>query len=339
MIRTVLGDITPEALGYVLGHEHLIAHPPAIVTDPDLRLENETEAADELTAFHAAGGGTIVEMTTIDYGRDGVSLTRLSRQTRVDIVAATGFNKARFADIISSRHSTEAITAWMIAELTVGLVPPGVRDIEVDTRLPAGAPRAGVIKASSSLNGPTVDERRVFEAAAAAYLATGAAISTHTEKGTWAVEQVELLAASGVPADRILLGHLDLNPDLGYLRAVAATGAYLGLDQFGKAKYLPDQNRLDLVEALARDGFLDRLILSGDMARRSSWIAGGGGPGLAHIPRYVRARLVERGFSDAAVRRVLGGNAAAWLPFQPKPPPHARLPTKSVPLGCDEDVP
>jgi len=37
-MRKVLGAIEPGALGLTLGHEHVVVHPPAFVTDPDLRL-------------------------------------------------------------------------------------------------------------------------------------------------------------------------------------------------------------------------------------------------------------------------------------------------------------
>jgi 5-phospho-D-xylono-1,4-lactonase len=36
IVRTVLGDVAPDALGLTLAHEHLIARPGAAVTDADL---------------------------------------------------------------------------------------------------------------------------------------------------------------------------------------------------------------------------------------------------------------------------------------------------------------
>lgn len=317
IVRTVLGDVDPGTLGLVLGHEHLVTHPPAFVTDPDLTMASEAEALAELADFAAAGGGGLVEMTTIDYGRDGPALVRLSRASGVHVVAATGFNQGKFADRISSRFSTEAIAAWMAREVADGLVAPGVESLDAPALAGPFAARAGLIKASSGLDGPGDDERRVLEAAALAHLRTGAPISTHTEKGTWALEQARLLTGAGVPSTSILLSHLDLKPDLGYLLEVLATGVSIGLDQFGKAKYLPDADRVALVEALAGRGHLDQLMLSGDMARRSSWRSTGGGPGLAHIPRTILPMLRERGFDADAMTRLTVGNAARFLAFAP----------------------
>ncbi len=301
IVRTITGDIAPQQLGLTLGHEHVFARPPAEVTDPDLYLDDEECAAAELVAFRQAGGGAIIEMTTVDYGRDVAALARLARRTGVHVIAATGYNKGKFADRISSKLSTPAIAAWMIGE---------VRDGADGTAHPAG-----VIKASSSLNGPTADERRVFEAAAEAHRATGAPVSTHTERGTWALEQVELLGRFGVAPHRILVGHLDLRPDIGYLSEVAATGAFLGFDQFGKAKYLPDGERVRLIVALVAAGYGGRVIISGDMARRSYHVAYGGGPGLAHIPSTVLPALREAGLSDADVRQIGVLNPMHFLSF------------------------
>ena len=318
VVRTVHEDIAPDAMGFVLAHEHLIARPPAIVSDPDLQLDDEASALDEMGRYRAAGGRAIVEMTTIDYGRDASALGRLQLASGIAIVAATGFNKAKFADSISARHDVSAIATWMVHEVEVGFVAHGTTTLDVVRDSDGGGLRAGLIKASSSLDGPTVAERNVLIAAAHAQRVTGAPISTHTEKGTWALEQARLLLDAGVPPDKILLSHLDLKPDLTYHLEVLSTGVRIGLDQFGKAKYLPDADRLDLVMALAERGFLDRILLSGDMARRSSWHTHGGGPGLVHVPVTIRHALTERGLGGPALTQLFERNAAQWLAFQPR---------------------
>jgi phosphotriesterase-related protein len=320
IVRTVVADVSPDDLGFALAHEHLIAHVPEFVTEADLRLSDETEAAAELALYRAAGGGALVEMTTIDYGRDAPALARLQAVSGIHVIAATGFNKARFADRISERHDVETIAAWMEREIETGTVPVGAESLGSPSEIRPVPLLAGLIKASSSLGGPTPGERNVFTAAARAQGTTGAPISTHTEKGTWAVEQARLLLDLGVTPDKILLSHLDLKPDLAYHLDVLATGVRIGLDQFGKSKYLPDAERLDLVEALASRGFLERIMLSGDMARRSAWISNGGGPGLVHIPTTIRLALIDRGFGPVELAQLFERNAAAWLAFHPRKP-------------------
>lgn len=303
IVRTVLGDIAPDALGFTLCHEHVFARPPDDVTDTDLRLDDETRSIAELAAFRQVGGSAIVEMTTRDYGNDPEALARISRAAGVHVIAATGFNKGRFSNRISSGMTSVEIAAWMIDEVRNGIA---------GTRF-----RAGVIKAASSLDGPGADERRVLGAAAEAHLATGAPISTHTEKGTWADGQIALLTGLGVTPDRVLIGHLDLKPDLGYLREVAATGAFLSFDQFSKAKYLADSARIDLIARLAEDGYGDQIVISGDLARRSYLAAWGGSPGYRYFLADLPSLFVARGIGEALFRSFTRANPQHLFGFTP----------------------
>ena len=310
-IRTVLGDINPDSLGVTLDHDHLYTLPPEDVTDPDLRMDSEEAAIRELEDFRRAGGGGVVEMTTVDYGRDGAALARVSRASGVHVVATTGFNKGVFADRLTASKSIEDIAAWMTREVSVGLerfcdAQPHAED--------AAHVRAGLIKASSGLRSANENELKVFAAAIQAHRRTGAPIGTHTEKGTWALEQVRLFVDGAVNLEKVLIGHLDLNPDLRYLLEVASTGTRMSFDQFGKSKYLSDASRVDLVVKLCEAGHARQLLLGGDMARRSYFKSYGGQPGLAHVPTTIRAML-EDALPLETVQDLLVGNARRWLEF------------------------
>lgn len=308
-IRTVLGDLPPEQLGLTLGHEHLVAHPPADVSDPDLWLDDEEAAIRELEAFKQAGGGAVIEMTTVDYGRDVGALERIARTSGVHLIAATGFNKGKYADRLTQSRTVEEMAAWMIAE-----VREGIRPFSPDQphREESGA-RAGLIKASSSLEGANPNERKVLEAAIQAHHATGAPISTHTEKGSWALEQAERFIRDGVDPRKVLIGHLDLKPDLPYLLEVAATGVNLGLDQFSKEKYLPDAMRVGLVAALVEAGHGRQILIGGDLARRSYWRAFGHPYGFTFIPTRVKPLLEEAGLSEEQIDDILVQNPRRFL--------------------------
>lgn len=314
IVRTVLGDVEPAELGLTLGHDHLLAYPPPEVSDPDLRLDDPQAAVRELERLKAAGGGAVVEMTTVDYGRDAGALAAVSRASGVHVVAATGFNKGKFADRLTAGRSAGEIAAWMVAEVREGVRPFAPEQPHAE----GPGPRAGLIKASSSLDGASPHERKVFAAAVEAHRATGAPISTHTEKGTWALEQAALFLEGGVEPQKVLIGHLDLKPDLSYLLEVAASGVNLGLDQFGKEKYLPDAARLELVLGLVEAGHARQILLGGDMARRSYFKSYGGGPGLEHLPRTVAPMLLGAGLSPEQLDDLLRHNPRRWLAFDPR---------------------
>jgi phosphotriesterase-related protein len=305
IIRAVTGDIAPDQLGLTLSHEHLLWEVPALYRedDPDLGLDSLGAAESELRRFRSSGGCALVEMTTPELRRDPAGLQALSERTGVYIISATGHNKAKFADGWNAGKSVDEIAAAMIGDITRGMDGTTIR--------------AGVIKASTSKDGASEGERRVIQAAGLAHRATGAPVSTHTEAGTFALEQIRLLQESGVPPERMLIGHLDrgLRPDL-YLE-IARTGVYMGLDQIGKEKYWPDAERAGLVARLVQAGYGERLLFSGDMARKSNWPSYGAnfGPGLTCIIEKFTRLLAAAGVDEAAVRSILVENPRRFFAF------------------------
>jgi 5-phospho-D-xylono-1,4-lactonase len=298
MIRTVLGDVDAAEFGPVLPHEHLLTDPPPSVADPDFRMDSEDAAIVELRSFRLAGGRAIIEMSPRDYGRNPAGLKRLSEATGVHIVCVTGWHKDKFCRPWVAEREVDDLADEMIREITEGIDATGVR--------------AGVIKIGTSLNQITPAEDKVFRAAARAQRATGVAISTHTEVGTMGLEQVALLRAEGVPADKIVVGHTDHRLDIDYHRELLATGVTLGYDQISKEKYAPDSRRVAFILRLVEEGYANRLLLSTDLARRSNWPSYGnwGGPGLTFIPWRFVPWLVASGLDPAVVDTMLVHNPA-----------------------------
>jgi 5-phospho-D-xylono-1,4-lactonase len=269
VVRTVLGDISPEALGVTYMHEHLYGFSPSEGTDPDLNLGSEAAAAHELLLFKGAGGQAIVEMSPQDYNRSPLTLKRLSETTGIHIVMVTGYIKAASADKFVEHKSVNDITDELIKDVMEGVGGTGVK--------------AGLIKAGSSLNKITANEEKMLHAAARAQRETGALISTHTEAGTMALEQIALFKEAGVPPEKILIGHMDRKLDYEYHLEVAKTGVTLGYDQFSKEKYYPDFQRVEFITKLFKAGYGNQIAISGDLARRSDLTSYGGGPGYTFI--------------------------------------------------------
>lgn len=288
VIRTVRGDISPDALGMTYLHEHLSGRSLKPGGDPDLALDSEVAAAADLIHFRMAGGSAMVEMSPRDWSRDAASLRRLSEATGVHIVAVTGYLKGSSAEPLAADRSVEDLADEMIREVQTGIDDTGIR--------------AGVIKAGSSLDRITPLEERLFAAAARAHHATGAPISTHTEAGTMALEQIALLTGAGVKPDRLLIGHLDRHLDWDYHQAIAQTGVTLGYDQFSKEKYAPDRARIDFIVRMVEAGYGAQIAVSGDMARRSDLTGYGGGPGYTFILWRIIPWMRKAGLSDAAIR-------------------------------------
>jgi phosphotriesterase-related protein len=305
-VRTVLGDIAPEALGPTYGHEHLLTRPAGeqVRDDPDLVLDDEQRASTELELFRQAGGRALVEVTTAELGRNTPGLRRLAWRTGAHIVAATGnicehyWRGALDLDETPERQ----LIAGFVRDLTEGLDGTDIR--------------AGVIKVGSSLDRVTGAERRVIRAAAAAQRETGAPITTHTTAGTVALEQVRVLQAAGADLSRVCIGHLDRRLVWDEHLALARSGVFLGYDCIGKEQYQPDAERVRFILRLAEGGHARQVLLAGDMARRRYLRAWGGGPGYRFILREFLPRLRAAGLGHEDARALVLANQARFLAWQ-----------------------
>lgn len=89
-VRTVLGDIPAATLGVCYAHEHVIIDRSfTTYANPDFLLDNVELATRELSAFHAAGGGAMIDSMPCDCGRNVIKLAELSRRSGVHLVCPT----------------------------------------------------------------------------------------------------------------------------------------------------------------------------------------------------------------------------------------------------------
>jgi phosphotriesterase-related protein len=171
--------------------------------------------------------------------------------------------------------------------------------------------RPGIIKLATGPDRMTDYERGVFEAGARAAVATGAPITTHTDRGTVGDVQQRLLVDGGVAAQRIVIGHSCGTSDTAYHLGIARGGSYLGFDRFGLDMLHPDAERTEALLRLLRAGAGDRVVVSHD----SVWCWRGepfGSPEAQrrfaelhtplHFTRNIAPRLREGGASEAQIR-------------------------------------
>lgn len=315
LVRTVTGDIHPDDVGVTMAHEHLLMTGGwPVRLEPDFRLDSVDAAVEEVDRYRTAGGRTLVEMTPLGFGHDPDGLRTVSERTGAHIVACTGFHKLGYYSDTHWLHHypVDRITELLVAEVVGGMDVHGLEGPFPD-RSPA---RAGVIKLATEYHraGPVV--ARLAEAIGGAHRRTGVPVATHTEKGTMGHEQLDLLEASGVSSDAVILGHIDHNPDPVYLSELADRGAYLAFDMPGRIKYAPDSQSVWLLREMAERGHSERVLFAGDLARRSYWPAFGGGPGLDHLLTRFVPRLRAEGLGEVA-DVALGANPARALALRP----------------------
>lgn len=312
VVRTVLGDVDPATLGRVNYHEHLFQVSPLLPGD---ELDDERASGLEAASLKASGFETMMDATPLGLGRDPEALARISAATGLAVVATSGRHReAHYA----ADHPTRSWDASRLAALFVSDVQAGMpaSDDGIDgprAVAPDGEPvRAGMLKGGVDYWRISAFERITLEALGEAHRATGAPVMVHLEFCTAAHEVLDLLAAEGVASDRVVLAHADRDPDAGLHLSLTERGAFLGYDGFARPRTRSDAELLQLTASVVAGGGTGRIVLGGDVARATRYIAYGGMPGLAYLGERYLPRLRAL-VGDEAVDRMLVDNPARLL--------------------------
>jgi phosphotriesterase-related protein len=341
---TVLGPVDPAEVGCTLMHEHVFVDlrdstfaPPE---EPELKqyefakvdisilwllrrrpfslcrdnvvLSDEDTAVRELEHFVRAGGSTLVDCTVEGIGRDPVAVQRVARTSGLNIVQGTGAHVELTHPSWVESDSPDELAARFVRDVTHGIDDTGVRAGiigEIGT--------SGIARGSRAKDGDfTRAEEKVLRAAARASVETGAAVAVHLDpRSQSALAVCDVLAAEGVQPERIVMCHLDANPDLDYHRAVAERGVYVEYDHFGREyyaahfnrPYTSDARRIELLAAMLEAGYERQLLVSQDVCAKID-LRSYGGVGYAHIVDQLLPDFRRAGVTDAQLESLLREN-------------------------------
>ena len=300
-IRTVLGDLdVASAAGLRWDyHEHLFQASRLL---PGEEIDDADRSREEAALLATAGITGMIEATPIGLGRRPAAVAAISAATGLTVVHVTGAHRAEH---YAPDHPILAESAATLANAFVEEIERGIPAVDSDRSAgPALGPsrvpvRAGMVKTGIGYWRIAPFERRVLSAAGAAHRRSGVAVMVHLEHGSAAHEVLDLLDAEGVVASRVVLAHVDRNLDAGLHIELAQRGAHLGYDGMARHQKAPDSAILDCLAAVVAAGHGDRILLGGDVARRSRYISYGGMPGLAYLATRFLPRLVGRIGRDA----------------------------------------
>jgi phosphotriesterase-related protein len=298
-VTTVTGSVCSNDLGFTQPHEHVLLDLSrayarwdyeGVLTDVDVAIE-------EVRAYRASGGTSLVEVTTPDLGRDPAGLVRVSRETGVQIVMGTGWYRQPYYPELIDRASTQELAELMLAEIEEGVAGSGVRP--------------GVIGEIGSDRGwISAQEERVLRAAARVQKLTNLGLMTHTPPGS-ADSQLAILREEGVDLRRVAIGHADADMGAAYHRSIASTGAFLSFDLVGQSVY-PDAWRCDAMATLLREGFADSLMMSMDLCHRSR-LKRWGGAGYSYLRESFLPLLEKAGVGAEEIDQMTVVNPRRFL--------------------------
>jgi phosphotriesterase-related protein len=306
-LRAVLGDVDAERTGIILPHEHLFCDlRPLGGREPVRDAVDQIEASELplLKEAREAGVTLLVEPTPPGIGRDPLLLRRLSEQSYVDVVAATGLYKEPLLPRRAYDRSVDELAEWFAFEISVGILPVAGDSYlgesllgeevlgKANDALNETPVRAGVIKLASSNEGLQPVEAKALRAAVQAAQRTGVAIVSHSPSGAAFQQQLDELEREGGDPGRFVQVHANAEKDFTlHLRALQR-GAWVEYDGIGGSAE-GDAWHLELVQRVLHAGFADRLLLSQDVV---GWRAGtpdGGNRGEAGLAKKRYGFLVE----------------------------------------------
>ncbi|MGH3487100.1 MAG: hypothetical protein ACRDP8_04155 [Actinopolymorphaceae bacterium] len=238
--------VVPDA---VLAHEHVLVDFGGVVSPGTYDADEVFRLAlPKLTEAYALGCRRLLECTPNHLGRDPALLARLADASGIDIWTNTGvYGAAERVGVPSyARELTaEQLAARFVAEHRDGIA--GVRPRFIKT-----AVRDGALEDL---------DRTLVRAAALASLETGLTVASHTTAGVAAVQQLELFAEVGVPAERFVWVHAQAEQDPDFHERVARAGAWVEFDGL-RAGAVDWQRRC--VERMAAAGLLGRTLVAND---------------------------------------------------------------------------
>ena len=318
IIRTVAGDIAPDELGFCQTHEHVWCdirmgerhHIRSTVIQDEtgtMIYDDRERMLEELKAYYDMGGRAMVDVTTNHWRQDLKTLKELSEESGVNIVASGGFytesSVPKWVDTLSIRE---------ITDILVGELEDGDED-----GVKVGLYKSGIFR--GRIEGP---EMKGLRAVCRAILETGAVMTTHTTGsrryevpgGTVGIQHLKFFKEEGVPAHRLIVGHVDERPDINVLSALADEGCFIQFDVIGKLHWLLEETRAELLRELVNRGHLDKLLLGTDRCRKVELHKDLGGLGYTYLFEHFFGVLKEHGgFTDAEIKNIMEDNPARAL--------------------------
>jgi predicted metal-dependent phosphotriesterase family hydrolase len=307
LVQTVRGEVDPSELGFILPHEHTQISLWHVQDRWDYweLTRDEPTILSELGLFKLAGGGTVVDLTSVGVGRDPLWLRGIAAQTGLHIVMGCGWYRQAYypAEALIDRRSVDSLADELVREIVDGVGDTGIRP--------------GIIgEIGTDKPWMTAQEERVHRAAARASGRTGLAITTHSVLSDVGLQQLKAFEEEGADLTRVIIGHADSYPSLDYYLEIIRRGASVEFDFLGMS-FTPTERHgeprlIELLCDLLSHGHADRILLSQDVCHNSQ-LKRYEGNGYVYLAETFLPRLRAAGVSKGEIETMTRSNPTRLL--------------------------
>lgn len=297
------GDVHMDVLG-------VLRRNPYVIRTNLILDEVETEIS-ELRFLSEYNCNLLVDVTVPGINRDVKTIQHISKETGIEMIAATGLFVEEAVKEPYLSWSAQQIRDWMIDEIESGIDGTGIKP--------------GVYKIATSEKLQPL-EVRTLEAVAAAYQKYPLPVYVHVFP--WAhtaIDAIYILTNGGVAPKDICICHLDVSFNESYIKEVLQTGAYVEFDNFSKEFYFEPQEgafsggpfetdlaRVKMAKKLISEGYGEKLLFANDLCLKESWRKYGGW-GYDHIFRNIIPMMRTEGISEEDIRQIIEINPKQFL--------------------------
>lgn len=285
--------------GITYMHEHTTIDLSEVKNNEDCRLDVFPETVKEFKKLYEKGVRNIIDVTNIGMGRSITYVQKVAEESGINIIFSTGFYQDSFYPIQVFRETKEKLAERMIKEIV-----EGIKGTDAKAEI--------IGEIGTSYNKWTEAEKKVFEAVVIAHKETKKPISTHTSIGTLGHEQVEFFKKHEVDLNRVVIGHVDLTGDADYVLKMLREGVYVEFDTIGKESYMPDRVRAEMLKKIQDKGYIDKVLLSMDITRKSH-LEYKGGVGYSYLLDTFVPLLQSYGITSESIDKMLIHNPRAFM--------------------------
>ncbi|WP_342545483.1 phosphotriesterase [Lysinibacillus sp. FSL K6-4013] len=311
-IYSVTGELQLTDLGTTLIHEHLLLRSEEVTAQfPHLYDEADLydKAVTALKEVKQRGIDTICDPTVMGIGRDVDFMKRVSEETNVQVIAATGvysFNE------IPPHFANREID--YLAQAFIHDIEKGIQGTDI---------KASFLKCAADAKGITEDLDKVFRAVARAHKATGVPIMTHSHPASKnGLNQIRIFEEEGVDFSKVMIGHCGDTEDLDYLHEILNKGVFIGMDRYSQGPLSIPKRNITLMK-LIEQGYSNKMFLSQDYCCSIDWFDADhehykNSPewSITYLTDKLIPALLEKGVSQGDIDLMMKHNVIDWFTGQ-----------------------
>ena len=287
-------------------HEHAFQVSELLKGDELDKIENSIK---EFKDLYESGFEGYVDATPLFLGRNIEGLATLIEQTNLKVFPVTGFHHSgHYASDLREQIMSKGLDFWVekiSSEINLGMAYNENSFLNGDvtnySKIRARVLKVGLRKNHSDFEIFTLNTMRMV------YQNYRIALKIHLDGDCDQREIANRLVDLGFDPSSVVLAHIDRSINYEIFDELTAKGFFLGFDSFIRSS---ESEIIKIYEAILR--YPNNILIGGDLARSSRYLAYGGKPGLKYVAETVIKKIREISDEDL-LNKLLVENPKRWL--------------------------